>query len=30
MELNISNPIEAMYLNAFGLGQNIGFQAVAT
>ena len=23
MELNMSNPIEGMYLNAFALGQNI-------
>ena len=30
MELNISNPIEAIYLNVFPLGQNIGFQIVAT
>ena len=30
MELNISNPMEAIYLNLFPLGQNIGFQIVAT
>ena len=30
MELNISNPIEAIYLNAFPLSQNIRFQIVAT
>ena len=30
MKLNISNPIEAMYLNAFALRQNIELQIIAT
>ena len=30
MKLNISNPIEAIYLNVFALDQNIELQIMAT
>ena len=30
MKLNKSNPIEALYLNIFALGQNIELQTIAT